>query len=148
MLDNLLDYVPDGVFTVDAEWRVTFFNRAAEQITGIKRAEAVGRRCCDVFRASICENACALKQTLSTSRPVVNKVVYIIDARGQKIPISISTAALRDERGRIVGGVESFRDLRLVEALHRRIRGRDDFERSLGVPVLAEFGFVAARSRK
>ena len=61
MLNNLLDYIPDGVFTVDAEWRVTFFNRAAEQITGIKRAEAVGRRCCDVFRASICENACALE---------------------------------------------------------------------------------------
>jgi PAS domain-containing protein len=58
MLDNLLDYIPDGVFTVDAEWRVTFFNRAAEQITGIKRAEAVGRRCCDVFRASICEHGC------------------------------------------------------------------------------------------
>ena len=58
LLDNLLDYIPDGVFTVDAEWRVTFFNRAAEQITGIKRAEAVGRRCCDVFRASICEHGC------------------------------------------------------------------------------------------
>ncbi|MFN2274414.1 MAG: PAS domain-containing protein, partial [Anaerolineales bacterium] len=43
MLSNLLDYIPDGVFTVDAEWRVTFFNRAAEQITGIKRAEAVGQ---------------------------------------------------------------------------------------------------------
>jgi PAS domain S-box-containing protein len=62
MLSNLLDYIPDGVFTVDAEWRVTFFNRAAEQITGIKRAEAVGRRCCDVFRASICPQADALHQ--------------------------------------------------------------------------------------
>ena len=48
-----------------------------EQITGIKRAEAVGRRCCDVFRANICENACALKQTLATGRRVANKVVYI-----------------------------------------------------------------------
>jgi PAS domain S-box-containing protein len=83
MTNELLDYVPDGVFTVDAEWRVTFFNRAAEQITGIKRGEAVGRRCCEVFRASICEGACALQQTLSTGRPVVNKVVYIIDTNGQ-----------------------------------------------------------------
>jgi len=71
MLDNLLSYVPDDVFTVDADWRVTFYNRAAGQITGIKRADALGRRWCDVFRASICENACALKQTLSTSRRVV-----------------------------------------------------------------------------
>ena len=132
MLENLLDYVPDGVFTVDAEWRVTFFNRAAEQITGIKRADAVGRRCCDVFRASICENACALKRTLSTSRRVVNKVVYIIDARGQKIPISISTAALKDSRGRIIGGVESFRDLRVVEELHRELQQQNSFSDIIG----------------
>jgi len=132
MLDNMLDYVPDGVFTVDAEWRVTFFNRAAEQITGIKRADALGRRCSDVFRASICENACALKQTLSTNRRVVNKVVYIIDARGQKIPISISTAALKDQRGRIIGGVESFRDLRVVEELHRELQQQSSFSDIIG----------------
>lgn len=128
----MLDYVPDGVFTVDADWRVTFFNRAAEQITGIKRSEAIGRRCCDVFRASICENACALKQTLSTNRPVVNKVVYIIDARGKKVPISISTAALKDSKGRIIGGVESFRDLRLVEELHRELQHQDSFSDIIG----------------
>jgi PAS domain S-box-containing protein len=132
MQDNMLDYVPDGVFTVDAEWRVTFFNRAAEQITGIKRSDAIGRPCCDVFRASICENACALKQTLSTNRAVVNKVVYIIDARGQKVPISISTAPLRDSKGRLVGGVESFRDLRLVEELHRELQHQDSFSDIIG----------------
>ncbi|HYG36361.1 MAG TPA: sigma 54-interacting transcriptional regulator [Clostridia bacterium] len=132
MLEKLLDNIPDGVFTVDAEWRVTFFNHAAEQITGIRRADAIGRRCCDVFRASICENACALKQTLSTNRRVVNRVVYIIDCRGQKIPISVSTAALKDERGRIIGGVESFRDLRLVEELHRELQQQNSFSDIIG----------------
>jgi PAS domain S-box-containing protein len=132
MLNNLLDYVPDGVFTVDAEWRVTFFNRAAEQITGIKRAEAVGRRCCDVFRASICEYACALKQTLATRRPIVNKVVYIVNAQGERIPISISTAALKDARGRIIGGVESFRDLRLADELRRQAEQQDSFSDIIG----------------
>ena len=132
MSNQVLDCVPDGVFTVDAQWRVTFFNRAAEQITGIKRTEAVGRRCCDVFRASICESACALKQTLRTGRPVVNKVVYIIDARGQKIPISISTAALKDADGKVIGGVETFRDLRLVEELRREVRQQDSFSGIIG----------------
>ena len=132
MTNELLDYVPDGVFTVDAEWRITFFNRAAEQVTGISRADAVGRRCCDVFRASICENACALKHTLTTGRPVVNKVVYIIDARGRKIPISISTAALKDARGRLIGGVESFRDLRVVEQLHRQLQDQNSFSDIIG----------------
>jgi len=132
MLANLLDYIPDGVFTVDADWRVTFFNHAAEQITGIKRTDAIERCCCDVFRASICENACALKQTLSTNRRVVNRVVYIIDARGYKIPISISTAALRDSNGRVIGGVESFRDLRLVEEWHRELQQQNSFSDIIG----------------
>jgi PAS domain S-box-containing protein len=132
MPDNLLDCVPDGVFTVDNEWRVTLFNHAAEQITGIARAKALGRRCCEVFRTSICENACALKQTLATGRPVVNKVVYIIDAQGRKIPISVSTAVLKDPQGRVIGGVESFRDLRLVEELHRELEQQNSFSDIIG----------------
>lgn len=132
MQDELLDYVPDGVFTVDSQWRIVFFNRAAEQITGIPRQEAIGHRCCDVFRASICESACALKQTLTAGRPVVNKVVYVVDARGQRIPISISTAVLKDAKGRVIGGVESFRDLRVVEELHRQAQEQNRFADIIG----------------
>jgi PAS domain S-box-containing protein len=132
-IDNqLLDSVPDGVFTVNADWLITFFNRAAEQITGIRRQEALGRRCCDVFRASICETACALKQTLATRRPVSNKVVYIVNAQGERIPISISTAALKDARGKTIGGVESFRDLRLVNELRREAEQQDSFSDIIG----------------
>jgi PAS domain S-box-containing protein len=130
--NQLLDSVPDGVFTVDADWRITFFNRAAEQITGVRRQEAIGQRCCDVFRASICETACALKQTLATHRPVANKVVYIVNARGERIPISISTAPLKDARGKIVGGVESFRDLRLVNELRQQAEQQDSFSDIIG----------------
>jgi len=130
--NQLLDSVPDGVFTVDTDWRITFFNRAAEQITGIRRQEALGRRCCDVFRASICETACALKQTLATRRPVANKVVYIVNAQGERIPISISTAALKDARGKVIGGVESFRDLRLVNDLRREAEQQDSFSDIIG----------------
>jgi PAS domain S-box-containing protein len=132
MLSNLLDCVPDGVFTVDADWHITFFNRAAERITGVRRDEAVGRRCCDVFRASICEHACALKQTLATGRPVANKVVYIINAQGERIPISISAAALKDARGKTIGGVESFRDLRLVNELRCEAEQQDSFSDIIG----------------
>jgi len=127
-----LDSVPDGVFAVDLEWRITYFNRAAERITGVRRGDAVGRRCCDVFRASICESACALKQTLATRQPLVNKVVYIVNAQGERIPISISTAALKDGRGRVTGGVESFRDLRVVEELHRQYQEQDSFSDIIG----------------
>ncbi|MCU0787855.1 MAG: sigma 54-interacting transcriptional regulator [Verrucomicrobia bacterium] len=130
--NQLLDSVPDGVFTVDTEWRVTFFNRAAEQITGIPRREALGRPCCEVFRASICESACALKQALTTRRTVANKVVYIVNALGERIPISISTAPLKDANGKIIGGVESFRDLRLVNELRKEAEQQDSFSDIIG----------------
>ena len=130
--NQLLDSVPDGVFTVDTGWRITFFNHAAEQITGVRRQEALGRPCCEVFRASICETACALKQTLATRRPVANKVVYIVNAQGERIPISISAAALKDARGKIIGGVESFRDLRLVNELRREAEQQDSFSDIIG----------------
>ncbi len=120
----ILESISDGVFTVDAQWRITSFNRAAEEITGVDRKEAVGRPCCEVFRASMCETDCALGKTLETGKSVINRSAYIIDADGQRIPISVSTALLRDETGEIIGGAETFRDLSLEEALRKELTGR------------------------
>ena len=92
----------------------------------------MGRRCCDVFRASICETACALRQTLTTRRPVSHKVIYSVNAAGERIPISISTAALEDEHGKVIGGIESFRDLRLVNELRREAQQQDSFSDIIG----------------
>lgn len=128
----ILDSINDGVFTVDRQWRVTSFNRAAEQITGVKRKQAIGRPCCEVFRASICETACALRQTLATGRPIVNKAVYILDVRGNRIPISISTAAFKDEHGSVIGGVETFRDLSLVDDLRKDLEAKYSFADIVG----------------
>jgi PAS domain S-box-containing protein len=122
--ETILNSISDGVFTVDPEWRVTFFNLAAERITGVPRESAIGRRCAGVFRASICESACALRQTIGSGQPVVNKIVYIVTAAGNRIPISVSTAVLRDAEGRIVGGVETFRDLTQVEELRKALHSR------------------------
>jgi PAS domain S-box-containing protein len=130
--DTILASIADGVFTVDEDWRITSFNRAAEEITGVPRAEAIGRRCCDVFRASICENECALKETLRTGRPIVNKAIYILDANGQRIPISISAAPLRDADGKTIGGVETFRDLSLVEELRKELEAKYTFADIVG----------------
>jgi PAS domain S-box-containing protein len=117
----ILNSIADGVFTVDLEWRIRFFNRAAEAITGVRAQDAVGLPCCEVFRANVCESTCVLKFTMETQRPVINKPVVILRADGKEIPISVSTALLKDTSGRIIGGVETFRDLSLVETLRREI---------------------------
>ncbi len=122
--EAILESISDGVFTVDLEWRITSFNRAAVQITGVPRREALGQRCCDVFRASMCETDCALGRTLKSKRPVIGQSAYIVRGDGSRIPISVSTAVLRDASGRVIGGAETFRDLSEVEALREELAGR------------------------
>ncbi|MBW2333795.1 MAG: sigma 54-interacting transcriptional regulator, partial [Deltaproteobacteria bacterium] len=123
----ILDSIADGVFTVDLNWRITSFNRAAELITGTGKEEAIGRQCWEVFRANICEKQCALRQTIETGKQILNKSIYIVVSDGNRIPVSISTAILKDENEKIIGGVETFRDLSLLEELRKELTGRHTF---------------------
>jgi PAS domain S-box-containing protein len=143
---TILDSVADGVFTVDHEWCITYFNSAAERITGVHRQQAIGRRCCDVFHASICENGCVLRHTLQTGEPVVNHAAFIIDTKGRKVPIRIATAVLRDDKGRFVGGVETFRDLSQVEELRKELEARFSLGDIIGRsrPMRELFGILPA----
>jgi PAS domain S-box-containing protein len=120
-LSTILESIADGVFTIDRDWRVTSFNRAAERITGVPRRKAIGQKCFDVFHASICQTACALKRTLETGKEIIDLPVDILNNRGETLPISISTAVLRDRAGKIIGGAETFRDLSAIEALRREL---------------------------
>ncbi len=120
-INPILESIADGVFTIDVDWRITSFNRAAEKITGNRRSRAIGHKCYDVFRASICQSACAMKSTLETGDEIIDMPVYILNIEGKLLPISISTAVLRSERGKIIGGVETFRDLSCIEGLRRQL---------------------------
>jgi PAS domain S-box-containing protein len=123
----ILDSIADGVFTVDTNWIITSFNKAAQKTTGVPRQDAIGRKCWEVFHADVCEHDCLLKKTLKTSKPCINKTVYIVNKWGKKIPISVSTAILKGIDGTILGGVETFRDLSEVEELRKEIIGRYTF---------------------
>jgi PAS domain S-box-containing protein len=123
----ILDSIADGVFTVDSDWKITSFNRAAEAITGIKKEEAVGRHCWEVFKASICEKLCSLRHTMETGSPIVNQSIYILNSKGDRVPVSISTALLKDNQGHVIGGAETFRDLSVVEALRKELYERHSF---------------------
>lgn len=119
--DIILESISDGVFTVDHQWRIMSFNRAAGEITGVPREEAIGRFCWEVFRSNMCEGDCALRRTMKEGRSFVSSSTYIINSDKQRIPISVSTAPLRDESGAILGGVETFRDNTVVEELRREL---------------------------
>jgi len=123
----ILDSIADGVFTVDLNRKVTSFNKAAEQITGIRKDQAIGRYCWEVFKASICEQQCSLLQTIESEQPIINQSIFIISSKGDRIPVSISTAILKDKDGNLIGGVETFRDLSVVEELRKELAGQHTF---------------------
>jgi PAS domain S-box-containing protein len=122
--DIILNSITEGVFTVDSNWKITSFNRAAEKITGIPHDKAVGQKCSYILRADVCETDCALRETMETGKPIINKAVHIVDAKGERHAIAISTALLKDESGKIIGGVETLRDMSLVEELRKEIESR------------------------
>jgi PAS domain S-box-containing protein len=130
--DPILDSINEGVFSVDRDWRITAFNRAAERITGVRKQDALGRVCSDVFRASICEEACALRRTFTSGKAIMGATADIISVTGKRIPIRISTALLRGEDGAVVGGVETFQDLSHVEQLRKELEARYTFEDIVG----------------
>jgi PAS domain S-box-containing protein len=117
----IFNSVADGVFTTDGEGRITFFNKAAEEITGFLNGEAIGRYCYEIFRADICQSRCALKEVLKTEKEIINLAVTILSKDGNRIPISVSAAVLRDEKGEVIGGVETFRDLSAIEELKKEL---------------------------
>jgi PAS domain S-box-containing protein len=119
--ETILDSIADGVFTVDKDWSITSFNKAAEIITGFSKEEAIGQNCYDIFRTNVCQAACVLRRTMDTGSKLINIPVNIVTKDGEEKPISVSTAVLRGADGGISGGVETFRDLTAIESLRKAL---------------------------
>ncbi|NCC25581.1 MAG: PAS domain-containing protein [Deltaproteobacteria bacterium] len=130
--EAILDSIADGVFTVDLDWNITSFNQSAERIIGIPREEAIGQKCWDVFRSSLCDGDCAMRASLRTGEAVGGKSIFIIRPDGRKVPISVSAAPLHCLDGKRIGGVETFRDLSDIQAMRRTLDGRYTFEDIVG----------------
>jgi PAS domain S-box-containing protein len=126
--ETILDSIADGVFTIDLEFNITYFNSAAQKITGVSGDQALGQKCFDVFRANICQTTCALSETMKTGRQSINLPIDILNSEGYRIPASVSTSALKDPKGNVVGGVEIFRDLSAMETLRKEISNQYCFE--------------------
>jgi len=127
-LEVILNSIADGVFTIDKDKNITSFNKAAEDITGITREQAIGRKCFDVFQSNICQTSCALEKTIQTGKQTIDLKVNILNAEGRRIPVSISTAVLKNKKDNVIGGVETFRDLSTLEKLKKEITKRYTFE--------------------
>ena len=92
MLSTIVGSVSDGVIAVDLDFNIIFINKAAERITGHTASQAMGRPGDEILRTNLCGDKCPLRQTLASHKPIVNRSVCMTNKKGQRKPLSISTA--------------------------------------------------------
>jgi len=117
---KIMSSIAEGIISLDKEFHIKSFNRAAEQITGYQASEVLGKFCWDVFNDANCENC--LKGVISMNRPVVNLEKIIHTRNRGPIAILASIDVLKDEEGNIIGGVKTFRDISMLKLMQEELK--------------------------
>ena len=120
----IFENIPCGIFTVDELGSITAFNLAAEELTGWRRQEVLGRPCSEIFQNTRCQQSCFLRHSIERAETYMDEEVTIRRRDGRQLLVAVSTAALRDRNGHIIGGVEMFRDRTTVANLRRQLKDR------------------------
>lgn len=123
---SLLENLHDGVYFVDRERRIKYWNKGSERLSGYTSDEVIGARCMDGLLmhvdekgALLCKGRCPMKKTLQDGRPR-QKDVYLLHSCGHRVPARIRVSPIIDAKGNITGGVELFHeDKDRLEVLHR-----------------------------
>jgi len=115
----IIDSLPAGILTVNADLQITGFNPWAEQITGYSAQEALGQYCGEILQGGMCHAHCPLRTVLKGHKPLSLVETSIVNKWGETIPVSMNTAGLFDDNGNLIGGVESFQDISLLKSLER-----------------------------
>jgi PAS domain S-box-containing protein len=131
-LKIILDNLDIGIFTVDKGGRITFFNTAAEKISGFNRREILGESCSTIFGGEAAPEIGSMRDTINTGQPRSSRRGKMTTRDGGFIPIRATYMALQNEKGTTVGGLTTFHDLTLVEQLKQAMRNRYTFHDMIG----------------
>ncbi len=125
---KLLDGLFDGVYFVNQDRKITYWNRGAENLTGYSAEEAIGRHCfdnllehVDANGCALCKDGCPLWQTLKDGKR--RKIdVFLRHKQGHRVPICVKVAPIKNQAGEIVGAVEVFSDVTMRKQAERRVQ--------------------------
>jgi PAS domain S-box-containing protein len=121
-LINILESMDGGILAIDKNGKITSFNRSAEEITGFKREEALGKDCRQILKSDFCEESCPLKEVMDTRKPVFTYEIVLTNKTGNKVPVNITTSPLISRNNEMIGAVENFRDLTKHKGLWGKLR--------------------------
>ena len=124
---DLIENISDGLYLVDRNRQIIYWNQVAETITGYRSEEVLGQRCRDNILIhvdhegrSLCQGSCPIDGTLEDGQHR-DAQVYLHHKDGHRVPVWIRAAPLRDTAGNIIGGAEMFTDLSAGNAMTERI---------------------------
>ncbi len=126
-IQRMLDALKEGAYFVDRERRITYWNKAAERLTGFRSEEVVGHRCSedilvhvDCEGKNLCKAGCPLLATMEDTL-TREAEVFFHHRRGHRVPVSVRTTPLEDDEGNVVGGIELFAEISPEENLRERM---------------------------
>ncbi len=125
---NIFENLQDGVYFVDRNRTITYWNKAAEKLTGYSSDDVMGHRCMDNILIHInemnellCESGCPLEAVIKDGMPRMAEV-YLHHKKGHRVPVLVKATPLCDEAGNIIGAAEVFSDITAQKEMQERIR--------------------------
>ncbi len=123
---EILDSLAEGVFTVDKEFRIKYFNQAAERITGLKRDEVVGRFCKSLLKTKVCANECPISCVIESGKTIYD-MDSVIELGGERKAIRLNATLLKNNKKEPVGGVISFREKEPLVNIEKHLKKNTQF---------------------
>ncbi|MBN2571968.1 MAG: sigma 54-interacting transcriptional regulator [Ignavibacteriales bacterium] len=131
-LEAIFNSSIEGTFTIDNDWIITSFNNSAVKITGYKKDEAIGKKCWEIFKSSLCRNGCHLEKTMTTGKAIIGKELEIINKSGKIIPVRSNSTILLDNNNEKIGAVETFVDISEIKNLNEHLHDKFRFSNIIG----------------
>jgi diguanylate cyclase (GGDEF)-like protein/PAS domain S-box-containing protein len=145
---RIIENLHDGLYLVDRDRIIIFWNKAAEKITGFAADEVIGRSCSDNILThidgegnSLCKSMCPIAATISGGNPHEAEV-YLHHKDGYRLPVSVRVSPLTDNSGKIIGGIEIFADISNIKANELRIKELEKLALLDGFTQLANRNYV------
>jgi PAS domain S-box-containing protein len=110
-LEQILDYLPDGIICHDRERRIICFNRAAEALTGYAREEVVGRDCHEAFGRPFCGKQCSFCGEAPDTWTTISYPLNIVTKAGEPKQVQMAVVGMTDEAGHLMGVLATVRDI-------------------------------------
>ena len=146
--ERIIENLHDGLYFVDRDRVITYWNKAAEQISGFTANEVVGKSCSDNILThidgegnSLCTGMCPLAETIADGKPREAEI-YMHHKDGHRIPVSVRISTLTDRDGNIIGGVELFTDVSNKAANELRVKELEKLALLDNLTLLANRNYI------